>query len=310
MRVDRIPRALSPVWWRGACGTTILAVGLAGLVSANDVPNASRPENFATQNLVAWCIVPFDAARRSPVERAAMVKKLGMTRIAYDWRAEHVPFFEEEIRQYQRHGLEFFAFWGWHDDFAPLIRQYRIKPQIWITCPSPEGASQAERIAGAAQELLVLAKNTAELGVPLGLYNHGGWGGEPGNLVAVCEFLRKEHGAAHVGIVYNFHHGHDHIADFRASLAAMQPYLLCLNLNGMADAETVRSGQDKILPIGTGRHEREMIQIVIESGYRGPIGILDHRPEVDAELSLRQNLDGLTQVFREMPSISGKTNLK
>ena len=29
---------------------------------------------FAKDNLVAWCIVPFDAAKRGPAERAAMVK--------------------------------------------------------------------------------------------------------------------------------------------------------------------------------------------------------------------------------------------
>ena len=48
----------------------------------------------------------------------------------------------------------------------------------------------------------------------LGLYNHGGWGGEPENLVAVCKVLREQHKADHVGIVYNLHHGHGHIDDF------------------------------------------------------------------------------------------------
>jgi|GEM_PF-5408060 len=31
------------------------------------------PPNFATDKLVAWCIVPFDAKQRGPVERAAML---------------------------------------------------------------------------------------------------------------------------------------------------------------------------------------------------------------------------------------------
>ena len=46
---------------------------------------------FARTNLVAWCIVPFDAKHRGPVERAEMVTKLGFTRVAYDWREQHVP---------------------------------------------------------------------------------------------------------------------------------------------------------------------------------------------------------------------------
>ncbi|MBX3437806.1 MAG: hypothetical protein KF861_09965 [Planctomycetaceae bacterium] len=266
-----------------------------------DPPTASRDhENFAREHLVAWCIVPFDALRRGPAERAEMVARLGMRRVAYDWRAEHVPLFEEEILQYQKHGLEFFAFWSWHEDLAPLILKYGVKPQIWITCPSPAAATQDERVSAAAQELAPLARRAAELGLSLGLYNHGGWGGEPRNLIAVCDALRRDHDGAHVGIVYNFHHGHDHIEDFQESLTLLQPYLLCLNLNGMADPEVVSRGRDKILPIGTGRHERKMMRIVLQSGYKGPIGILDHRPEIDAEQSLRENLQGLEQVLREV----------
>src|SRR5688572_17532915 len=44
---------------------------------------------FAKENLVAWCIVPFDSQKRSPEERAAMLEKLGIKRLAYDWRVEH-----------------------------------------------------------------------------------------------------------------------------------------------------------------------------------------------------------------------------
>ena len=64
------------------------------------------------ENLVAWCIVPFDAAKRGPAERAIMLKELGITRCAYDWREEHVPTFEQEILEYKKNGIEFFAFWG------------------------------------------------------------------------------------------------------------------------------------------------------------------------------------------------------
>ena len=57
---------------------------------------------------------------------------------------------------------------------------------------------------------------------------------------------------------------------------------------------------NKILPIGSGSHERAMMRIVHESDYSGPIGILDHRSQLDAEESLRQNLRGLKQVLREL----------
>lgn len=253
------------------------------------------PENFRSDRLVAWCIVPFDALKRGPQARAQMVQDLGLTRVAYDWRTEHIPQFEEEIQQYQKHGIEFFAFWSWHDSLAPLIQKYDVHPQIWITNPSPAGETQEQKVQATAEQLLPLVKKTQAVGCQLGLYNHGGWGGEPANLVAVCEVLRKEHGAEHVGIVYNFHHGHEHLQDFEEAFKSMQPYLLCLNLNGM---ETPLPGHpNKILPIGDGQFETEMIRTVIQCGYLGPIGILDHRNELDAKLSLQQNLDGLQKTL-------------
>ncbi|WP_296461395.1 hypothetical protein [Rubinisphaera sp.] len=245
-------------------------------------------------DLVAWCIVPFDASKRGPAERAQMLKELGITRCAYDWRAEHVPTFEQEILEYQKHGIEFFAFWSTHDEAFALFEKYKLHPQIWQTLNDPGGENQAARVEAAAQQRLALATRTKVMGCKLGLYNHGGWGGEPENLVAVCKRLRVL-GHDHVGIVYNFHHGHDHIEDWSKSLNMMLPYLHCLNLNGMN-----AGAQPKILGIGKGTHEFKMIRTIIESGYDGPIGILDHRPELDARESLRENLDGLERVRKEI----------
>jgi sugar phosphate isomerase/epimerase len=248
----------------------------------------TKASPFRTDNLVAWCVVPFDAQKRGPAERAAMLQRLGFTKLAYDWRAEHVPQFEEEIVQLKQHGIEYFAFWSQHEEAFRLFEKHGLRPQIWQTAPSPKEGTQAEKIAAAARQLLPLVERTRQLGCRLGLYNHGGWGGEPDNLVAVCEHLRRHHDAPHVGIVYNLHHGHDHLEGIESALKRLQPYLLCLNLNGMND-----HAQPKILTIGQGRHDRRMIEAVIASGYKGPIGIIDHRPETDAEETLRENLAGL-----------------
>jgi len=85
------------------------------------------------KNLVPWAIVPYDASKRTPLERAKMLKRLGFTKVAYDWRKEHVSSFEEEILAYKQQGLEYFAFWSWHPDMAPLIKKHKIHPQIWKT---------------------------------------------------------------------------------------------------------------------------------------------------------------------------------
>ncbi|MFN7141391.1 MAG: hypothetical protein ACK4UN_18850, partial [Limisphaerales bacterium] len=59
--------------------------------------DASSTQLFNRTNLVAWCIVPFDAKKRGPEERAQMLERLGIRRMAYDWRAEHIPTFDAEI---------------------------------------------------------------------------------------------------------------------------------------------------------------------------------------------------------------------
>ena len=41
-----------------------------------------------------------------------------------------------------------------------------------------------------------------------------------------------------------------------------------------------------------------MLKIVIESKYEGPIGILDHRPEVDSKIALQENLEGLARLLK------------
>jgi len=147
---------------------------------------------------------------------------------------------------------------------------------------------------GAIARLGPLAAEIGGLGCRLGLYNHGGWGGEPANLVAVCEALRAA-GHGHAGIVYNLHHGHGHIADFPECLAAMRPYLLCLNLNGMTEGT-------KILQLGRGKHDLAILRAIRDSGYAGPIGVIGHTND-DVEARLRDNLDGLDWL---LPQLDGR----
>src|SRR6266446_2773413 len=66
---------------------------------------------FAPSNLTAWCVVPFDAKKRGPEERAEMLEELGIKRLAYDYRAEHIPTFDAEMEALKRHGIELVAWW-------------------------------------------------------------------------------------------------------------------------------------------------------------------------------------------------------
>jgi len=268
----------------------VLLGGLAGL----------RAEPiYETKNLVAWCIVPFDNQKRTPEQRAAMVAKMGLTKVAYDWRQEHVAEFEAEILAYKKHGIEFFAFWSTHDQAFALFEKHQLHPQIWVMAGN-KGDTQEAKVKNAAEGLLPVIAKAAKIGSKVALYNHGGWSGEPENMVAVCEYLKKNHAVTNVGIVYNLHHGHGHLTRLDEVLKLMLPHLLCLNLNGM-DIGGDTKGR-KILPIGVGTEDLKVLRQVRASGYAGPIGILNHTME-DAEGRLLDNLDGLRHLVPQIDDL-------
>jgi hypothetical protein len=77
----------------------------------------------------------------------------------------------------------------------------------------------------------------------------------------------------------------------------MKPHLLALNLNGMT-----RAGdkiEKKILPLGQGELDLQLLRTIRDSGWRGLIGILNHTSE-DAEVRLRTNLEGLDRLVAEL----------
>src|SRR5213075_39483 len=72
----------------------LLALLLASPPAAHSADGATRARKggvFSRDNLVAWCIVPFDAKHRGPKDRADMLVRLGIKRVAYDWRDQHIP---------------------------------------------------------------------------------------------------------------------------------------------------------------------------------------------------------------------------
>lgn len=257
---------------------------------------------FAKSNLVAWCIVPFDAKKRGPEERAAMLEKLGIHRFAYDYRAEHIPTFDAELDALKRHHIELTAWWfpTVLNDEAKLIldvlQRHKLSPQLWVMGgggPARTPAEQEKNVATEAKRLRPIAEAAAKIGSKVALYNHGGWFGEPTNQLAIIARLRTD-GITNVGIVYNLHHGHEHLDRLPELIAQMKPHLLAFNLNGM-----VRDGEasgKKILPVGQGDLDVKILRMLRDSGWRGPVGILNHT-DADAQTRLRENLDGLNALL-------------
>src|ERR1044071_1968885 len=245
-------------------------------LAARFVPAEEKPAEslFSHDNLLAWCIVPFDAKKRTPQARSAMVENLGIRHCAYDWRAEHLPTFEAELKALAEHHIELSAVWfptTLNADarfILDTLKRHQIKTQLWVSAagmPLKNDKDPQRTIQAGVDAIRPIAAEAEKIGCTVALYNHGGWLGEPENQLRVIGELKP----AKVGMIYNLHHGHEHVERFASILEKIKPHLMCLTLNGMTkDGE--RLGR-KILPIGEGELDLQILKTIRDSGYRGRI---------------------------------------
>lgn len=286
---------------------TLMLVILPALIFSCRSKESSngKPPLFAKDNLVAWCVVPFDTMHRTPEERAHMLNDLGIVQFAYDWRLQHLPSFPEEVRMLREHHIKLNAVWMWIDpdstaevldqpnnQLLEMIRQNNVKTDLWLGFGNHyfEGLTDEQKLDKAVTAVKYIADRAKELDCTISLYNHGDWFGEPLNQVRIIEHT----GLKDIGIVYNFHHAHLQIKEYPSLLQKMLPYLRTVNINGM------KADGPKILPVGQGDQELEMLKTLKASGYSGPIGILGHVEDEDIKVVLSRNIEGLKSLLKTM----------
>lgn len=268
------------------------------------ISNAQRTDVFAKRNLVAWCVVPFDAKKRGPQERAKMLHDLGIKKLAYDWREEHIPTFDQELQALNKYNIKLEAFWMMSDKnpkgnahieaIFDFLERNKVKTQIWLLMGEWEGfagLSQAGKVQAMTTPIRYIAERAAKIGCEVALYNHGGWFGEPENQLEIIEHLNLKN----VGIVYNFHHARLHHERFPTFFPKIKPHLMALNIAGLKTGVT-----DRFFRVGQGDVEQEMIRLVWKSGYQGTIGIINHDMDEDAAVGLQTELDGLKRILSEI----------
>jgi len=262
---------------------------------------------YARQNLIAWCIVPFDSKERNPEQRAEMLNKLGFTMLAYDWREKHIPEFDAELEALKKHQIKLQAFWLYsgpnpeNDKNLPIIldllKRHKVRTEIWCMIggiKDMDKMTQQQKIEVVARPVGYIADKAAEIGCTVGLYNHGGWYGMPENQLAVMDYLQRPN----IGIVYNLHHAEEDIERFPGFFPKILPHLMAVNLMGLKKGNPV-----KVVLLGEGDAEAEMIRIIRESSYRGPIGIINEETAPDAEVGLTMNVDGLKKILKEQGDV-------
>ena len=277
----------------------MLTVILLFVIISCDKNQSVKPD---MENYFAWCIVPFDNQNRTPEQRIEMLKRLGFVSYAYDWREKHLPEMAKEINIATENGIKMNAVWMWIDKSDSIgqlspnnqkvlqaLEETGLKTQIWISFPEDyfDEMGDDERLDKASEMISYLSDEAERLGCKIGLYNHGGWFGNPDNLVKIIEMLPEKE----IGIIFNFHHAHDLLGNYEEMVKNMLPYLWAVNLNGM------NPGGPKIFHIGSGEKEAEMISVLKKNGFTGPFGILGHIEDADVEKVLQGNLDGLKKVM-------------
>lgn len=274
------------------------------LPSSIPAQQTSKSLLFSKENLVAWCVIPFDKMKRNPEERAKMLKELGITQLAYDWRQEHLPTMEKEIKTLRENNIKLKSVWFWVDGgsgemldetnnfILKTLKENNVKTELWLSFNERyfAGLSDSEKLKKAVSSIGYIHNKAREIGCTLHLYNHGDWFGEPENQIKIIKAL----GVKDIGLVYNFHHGHHQMKDFPKLLKMMKPYLSTVNLNGM------KENGPMILPIGQGDKEFTMLQQLKKSGYKGSLGILSHVDDEDAKVVLARNLEGLKALLKKM----------
>ena len=249
--------------------------------------------------VVPWCIVDFDSLDRSPEERIAMLKEMGFTKYGYEWSERHLADMEEEFKLAKENNIEITSVFLWlnakrdspgklspqNQEMLNTLGKVDYKPTIWVSFNNNffEDLNQEQSLQLSIKMINFIKMKADEVGCKLALYNHHGWFGNPYNQVKIIEELKQDS----LTLVYNFHHAHEYIDEFPEIVKKITPYLACVNLNGLE-----KDGA-RILTIGEGDYEYEMIKLLLAEGYNGPWGILGHVATEDVQKVLKRNIDGL-----------------
>ena len=284
---------------------SVIPLILAALLLLGSCDQRPDKAKISMENLYAWCIVPFDSLERTPAERIAMLKRLGITKYAYDWRTEHLNSTAQELELARDNHIEVNALWLWIDDnwdsvgklnesnerLFEIIEEAHYQGQIWVSFHANyfENLTDEAALAKGVDMIGYLSNRAKALSCKIALYNHGDWFGEPEDQVKIIKALPQEE----LGIIYNFHHAHHQIDAYPQLVSTMMPYLWSVNLNGL------RREGPKILTLGEGDFELEFVETLIEAGYTGDFGILGHVEDADVEVVLEANLNGLKSMLNQ-----------
>jgi hypothetical protein len=349
--------------------TALVVLCLLMMPASEAQVGTSAPSSslWAHDNLVAWEVIPYDALKRSPEERAKMLARLGIRHYAYLDMGQQPKqprelrlYVDAEIEAMQKYNIDVLAWYYWIDVDDPAqdpevrltlesFKRHHIHPQLWVSQSQahypktskgwakyfppgikiPATTEEYNNLSGAEKHVVDTALIKAEeqvdhfpgspreyqrrveleadrirafvrLAAPYGcqvhIYNHTLWFGMVENQVAILERLQRM-GVQGVGMVYNFSHArdllHDDSKDFARLWNEMKSHVVELNVTAIEVDTGVVDYPSQ------GDRDLEMVRVIQQSGWRGPVGILVQRHE-DAEVALRNDMSGVDWLAAEI----------
>ncbi|WP_084075369.1 phosphotransferase [Demequina sp. NBRC 110052] len=286
---------------------------------------AWRTPEWGARGSVAATHLGYDSVPRTPRERAAMLQRIGISRVVWDWREDSVGALASQMDAFRAAGIALEGLWApvpLPEPAAPdydsrfgevppltlaLMREAALRglsPDLWTPLaygppgPPPEISDRehAVEVTRAADHLAPLATAAQDFGMGLVLANHGGWGGEPRTMVDVVTALGAR-GLRNVGVALQLQHGHHLVPELDRHLATLGDNVVAVVLSGV-DAGAQLSGR-LVLPFGAGSRDRWTLHALLDSAWSGRV-LVHAMGDDDAEARLLDSVEGLEWMLGRM----------
>jgi sugar phosphate isomerase/epimerase len=252
----------------------------------------------------AFCMDTHDEKKRTLAQQATMLKDLGYAGCGHLWLTD----VETRNRTLSNVGLRLFQVYLQVDlaktqpldekriaEILPLLKPHRTQMALLITGGKPSDSKMDDKAVAVLNRLADLAQPHE---VTIVLYPHvNNWLETCSDAVRVAKKVNRR---SEVGIMFNLCHWMkcDSNRDLRDVIKQAMPWLMAVSLSGSDTPEQIRTGKGNwIQPLDQGTYDiRELLSILRDCGFSGPIGLQCYGIGGDARTHLNRSMKAWKRV--------------